>query len=203
MRDSTIVAVLAGVLAFSVAFLFDWVSIRKIPYIKLAVVFSFLGLHGYALFAALWGADQFLLPAALSILGWVMLPVFAFLLVYSLAIELPSGKTYSQSGTPTALVTTGTYALSRHPGVIWYVLALGSLLLAIRSSVLLIAAPVWALLNIIYASVQDRFFFVKMFPEYQQYRQQTPMFIPTRKSIFACLRTLRAKPYHAAESKTA
>lgn len=177
-------------------------AIRKIPHVKPALVVFFIGLHGYALFAALWGVSQFGLPIALSILGWVLLPIFAFLLVYSLAIELPSGKTYSHTGVPTHLVTTGTYALMRHPAVMWYVLALVSLLLATRSTVLLIAIPVWSLLNIIYATVQDRFFFVKMFPGYQQYRQQTPMLIPTRRSLFACLRTLRKKPQHVAESKT-
>ena len=118
------IAILVGVLAFSVAYAFDWVTIRKIPGAKPALLFLFVTLHGYALFTALWRVNHFWLPTAVSRLGWVLLPVFVFLLVYSLAIELPGGKTYSEPGAPIRLITTGTYALTRHPAVMWYVLAL-------------------------------------------------------------------------------
>ena len=193
---SAAIAVLAGVLAFLVAFSFDWVAMKRTPRAKLVVVFLVIGLHGYALYAALWGVSRFWLPTAVSVVGWVLLPIFAFLLLYSLVIELPSGKTYYRPGVADHLVTTGTYALTRHPGVMWYILALVSLLLATRSTVLLIAVPVWSLLDIIHVTVQDRFYFVKMFPGYRQYQQQTPMLIPTRQSLVACLLMLRRRPHH-------
>jgi protein-S-isoprenylcysteine O-methyltransferase Ste14 len=84
------------------------------------------------------------------------------------------------------LVKTGTYALVRHPGVLWFGLLLFSLVLISRSQLLLVAAPVWLVIDVLYAWVQDRFFFERMFPGYGAYRAETPMFIPTRRSILRC-----------------
>lgn len=190
---STLAAVVAGVLAYSIAFFFDWVSMKSKPRVKTIMVVAFLGLHGYGLYAALWRAEQFWIPPALSIVGWIMLPVFAFLLFYSLVVELPSGRTYSRAGVSGQLVKTGTYALTRHPAVLWYILALTSLVLVTRSMALLVAASVWSILNVIYAVVQDKVFFVKMFAGYRQYQKETPMLIPTCKSMGIFVMSLRTK----------
>jgi protein-S-isoprenylcysteine O-methyltransferase Ste14 len=165
--------------------------VNKVPYHRLILALVFSVLQGFAIYYAIWVTDRFWLPQVVSIAGWVILPFFVFLMVYSLFIELPSWKTYSRPGTSSSLVTTGTYALTRHPVVIWYILALLALILATRSVVLLIAAPVWVLLDIVYVILEDKIFFVKMFPGYMQYKQQTPMLIPTRKSILACWKTFR------------
>ena len=186
-------AVIAGVLGFLVAYLFDWVSLRRIPGGKQAIALSVVGLHSYALVAACWGVTRFSLPSAFSVLGWFLLPISLVLLLYSLFLELPYAKTYSQAGVGQRLVTSGTYALVRHPWVLWYVILLAFLIIATRSTVLLYAVPAWVFMAVMRVVVEDRFFFPKMFPDYPQYQQQTPMLIPTRSSIATCLRTLKAR----------
>lgn len=186
-------ALVAGIISFLIAYLFDWASLKRVPGGKQVVAFFVVALHGYALYAACWGVERFYLPVALSWLGWFLLPISIMLLIYSLFIELPVAKTYASLGVGDRLVTTGTWALVRHPGVLWYALGLVSLLLATRSTVLLICTPVWVFMDVIHVLVQDRFFFPRMFPDYHRYRGQTPMLIPTRESIGACLKTLRTR----------
>jgi protein-S-isoprenylcysteine O-methyltransferase Ste14 len=193
LENKIIIAIVMGMLAYAVAFLFDVVSMKKIAGAKTLIVVVVLGLHAYALYVSLWAVDRFSLPTGLSLFGWITLPIFVLLLLYSLTIGLPAGRTYFRPGVPQRIVKTGLYALSRHPGIIWYTLAAVSLILASRSVVVLIAAPVWVALDIIYAIVQEKFFFIKMFPEYRQYQQETPMLVPSAKSIIACIRTLRGR----------
>lgn len=187
------IAVGAGVLSFLVAYSFDWVALKKIPGLKQAVALTVFVLLGYALYDACWNVASFSLPFPASLIGLVLVPISLLLLVYSLFIEIPFVKTYAQRGSSDQLVTTGTYALVRHPGVIWYFLFLLALFLATGSTTLLVAAPVWTLMNILYVVIQERFFFEKMFPGYREYRRQTPMLIPTRQSISRCLKTLKPK----------
>ena len=189
--EKVVIACALSLPAFTLVFLFDWASYKKIPRAKLPVITAFIGLQGYALYLSLWDAPQFEIPQALSVLGWAALPFFLFLLVLSLAIELPSAKTYSGQGTSGSLIKTGTYALTRHPGVLWYLLAMFSLAAASRSALLLAAAPVWSALNVILAFIEDQYLFPRMFPGYIQYRKETPMLLPTPKSLTACLKTLK------------
>lgn len=187
------IAVLAGVASFLVAFTFDIFAIKSVRGVKPMVVFLVVALHAYAIYAACWGVSRFEVPGYVSLLGWATLPIWGLLLLYSLVLELPPGQTYARPGVGDRLVTTGTYALTRHPGVIWYILALGSLLLACHSRVLLVAVPIWAALDVLHVTVQDKFFFSRMFPEYKEYQKKTPMLIPTLGSISACIRTVRAR----------
>lgn len=133
------------------------------------------------------------MPAAVSWLGWSLLPIAMILLIYSWFFELPATKTYVQPGVGSQLVTTGTWALTRHPGVLWYIFGLVALLLATRSTVLLFCAPVWIAMDIIRVVMEDIYFFPRMFPDYAQYKRQTPMLIPTRRSIAACVKTIGRK----------
>lgn len=194
MEIKIIIVVAVGILAFALDSMFDWVSMKGIARVKPVIALTFWGLHGYAFYVALWHVEQFELPAALSILGWVALPIFACLLVYSLVIELPTRRTYSASGVSGRLIKTGTYALTRHPGAIWYVFGMISLLLATRSVALLALVPFWSILEIVHVIVQDRLFFVKMFPEYVQYQRETPMLFPTCRSLAACIKTFKIRP---------
>lgn len=183
-------AVGAGVLSFLVAYSFDWAALKRVPGLKQSIAIVVVVLHGYALLAASWGGTRFWLPDVLFWISLGLLPLSLFLLAYSFFLEIPFAKTYAQAGTSGQLVTTGTYGLVRHPGVIWYALFLLALLFVTRSVTLLVATPLWVLLNILYVVLQERFFFDKMFPGYPEYRRQTPMLIPTGKSIARCLQTL-------------
>jgi len=180
-----------GVLGFLVAYLFDVVSLRRIPRAKQSVGIVVVALIGYATLMACLKSERLELPIWLTWLGWALLSVSVPLLAYSLFINLPFRKTYVVPGVGDRLIRTGTYALVRHPGVSWYALLLVSLILVSKSKLLLIASPIWLAMDILYVMIQDKFFFGKMFKDYDEYRRETPMLIPSRRSISACLRTLR------------
>jgi len=123
-------------------------------------------------------------------LGITLLVISLCLLIYSLFIEIPFQSTYAKKGVGNKLITTGTYALVRHPGVLWLALLYISLALIFPSPILFLAAIVWLIMDIIWVAVEDRNFFPKMFPDYREYQQKTPFLIPTKQSISACLKTI-------------
>lgn len=72
-----------------------------------------------------------------------------------------------------------------------YALFLLSLILVSRSRLLLLASPIWLSLDILWVVLQEKFFFSKMFKDYDSYKQETPMLFPSKKSLSVCIRTLR------------
>lgn len=187
------IAVSVGVLSFLVAYCFDWAALKGIRGLKQTIAVVVVILQGSALYAAGWEGARFSLPAPLFWIGLVLLPVSLLLLIYSFFIEIPFAKTYARTGSGSQLVTTGSYALVRHPGVIWYSILLLALFFVTGSMTLLVAGPLWLLMDIIYVVLQERFFFDDMFPGYGDYRRQTPMLFPTRRSIARGLRTLNPR----------
>jgi len=180
-----------GVLGFLAACLFDVVSLKRIPGAKPAVGFVAAGLIVYATLMVCIRSDRLGLPVGVTWLGWGLLLISLLLITYSLFVNLPWRKTYVAPGVGDTLIRTGTYAMVRHPGVLWYALLLVSLILVSKAKLLLIASPVWFFMDIVYVFIQDRLLFGKMFVGYEDYRQETPMLIPTKKSMDACFRTLR------------
>jgi protein-S-isoprenylcysteine O-methyltransferase Ste14 len=124
-------------------------------------------------------------------LGWGLLSISLFLLAYSLFINLPFRKTYIATGVGDKLITTGLYALVRHPGVYCFTLLMLSLVLISRSSLLLIASPIWILLDILLVAIQDKLFLSRMFDGYDNYKRETPMLLPNRRSVNAFISSLR------------
>ncbi len=179
-----------GTVGFIVIHLFDIVSLKRIPGAKLFTWVLGSGLLAYALTMVCLQSDKLPLPVWSTWLGWVLLSISLFLLIYSLFINLPFRKTYVTTGVGNKLITTGLYALVRHPGVHWFILFVLSLILVSKSSLLLMAAPIWILLDILLVLIEDKFVFTRIFDGYESYRKQTPMLLPNRKSISACVRTL-------------
>jgi protein-S-isoprenylcysteine O-methyltransferase Ste14 len=180
-----------GVFGFLVAFLFDLAALCKIPYGKRAVGLVAASLSTFAHVQVSTTGPSLRLPPFARYVGWILLLVSTPGLVFSLFLEIPFRRTYVDEGTSGELVTTGTYALARHPGVLWYTLLLAGMVLASRRRRALMAGPIWLGLDILYVWIQERFFFDEMFPGYDRYRQQTPMLIPNRRSIIRCWKTLR------------
>jgi protein-S-isoprenylcysteine O-methyltransferase Ste14 len=58
---------------------------------------------------------------------------------------------------------------------------------------LLYAAPIWVFICLLHVVIQDRLLFPRMFAQYPDYKRETPMLIPNKSSIAACLRTLKAR----------
>jgi len=182
-----------GCLGFLVIHLFDIVSLKRLPGVKPATWTLGSGLVVYALVMACLQSDTLSLPVWSTWLGWALLTISLILLIYSLFINLPFRKTYIAAGVSDKLIRGGLYALVRHPGVLFFILLLVSLILVSRSSLLLMASLIWILLSILLVIIQDKFFFGKMFAGYDQYRKETPMLLPNRKSIRACIRTIGAR----------
>jgi protein-S-isoprenylcysteine O-methyltransferase Ste14 len=183
--------VLLGGLAFLVAFSFDFAALKGIAYLKQIIGLVFGSLFGFALLMVCLKTGRFPLPHWLSWAGWPLLILSAGLLVYSIFLEIPFRQTYALNGVGDKLIKTGTYALVRHPGVLWFGLFLLALVAVSRSRLLLIAAPLWFLLDVLWVWIQERFYFSQMFPGYGQYKRETPMLIPTRESVARCVKTLR------------
>ena len=182
----------AGILGLIIIHIFDIVSSRKISSgVKPCVWIMGSGLLGYSIVMLCLESNILPLPLWATWLGWGLLTLSLFLLVYSLFINLPFHKTYIATGTGSKLVKTGLYALVRHPWIHCFTLVLVSLILVSKSSLLLIAAPIFILLDVVLVIVQDKFFFVRMFDGYRQYQQETPMLVPNRRSINAFIEGLR------------
>lgn len=186
----------AGCIGFLVVHLFDVVSIKRVPLAKPLLWLLGSGLLGYSL------VMMFTWPVTLPLsiwtiwLGWVLLTISTTLLVYSLFINLPFRRTYIATGVGDRLVTTGLYALVRHPGVHWFILFMVSLILVSRSSLLLIAAPLFILLDIGLVIIQDKFFFIRMFNDYESYQKKTPMLVPNWRSLNTFIKSLRQARVH-------
>jgi protein-S-isoprenylcysteine O-methyltransferase Ste14 len=183
--------IVLGGLGFLIIHLLDIDSIKKIRGLKPLTTIIGNGLIVFPIVMLCLSADKLALPAWTTVLGWILLPVSLFMLIYSLYINLPMGKTYFATGVGEKLVTRGLYALVRHPWLHWLVLMLLALIMVSRSSPMLIAAPIWVALDIGLVIIQDRFFFGKMFAGYDKYRRQTPMFIPNRRSLNAFINSLK------------
>ena len=173
----------SGVAGFLVIHLFDLVSLKRLPLLKPVIWLLGGGLVGYSLVMLV------LLPGRLALapwsvsLGWVLLAISLGFLVYSLFVNLPFRRTYLEKGVGDRLVKTGFYALSRHPGVIWFGFFLGGLILASGSRMMALAAPVFFAVDVVLVVLEDRVFFPRMFPGYRDYQKETPMLFPDRESL--------------------
>lgn len=182
---------MAGCLGFLLLHIFDIVSLKRVAGIKPFTWILGSGLLVYALAMVWLRSDKLMIPSWPVWIGWVLLAVSLLLLIYSLFINLPFRKTYITTGVSDRLITTGLYALVRHPGVHWFILVMFSLILVSRSSLLLIATPIFILMDIALVIFQDRFLLGKMFKEYDKYRQETPMLLPNRQSVNAFVNSLK------------
>jgi protein-S-isoprenylcysteine O-methyltransferase Ste14 len=180
-----------GALGFTAIHLCDLAALKKVPRVKPIGWGVGSGLLICALILISLSPDKLTLPTWLTWLGWGTLGVSAPLLIHSLFISLPFRKTYVTTGVGDKLVTSGLYALIRHPGVIWFTILMLSLIPVTKSSLFLVAAPVFIALDFVLVVVQDKFIFGRMFDGYDRYRQETPMLIPNKKSMSAFLRSIR------------
>jgi len=179
--------IVLGAAGFLLIHLFDLVSPKRLSLAKPVTWGLGNALGVYAIIGVCLSGDTLPLPAWSTWLGWGLLAASLILLIHALFINLPFGKTYINTGVGDRLVTTGLYTLVRHPWLPSFALVLLSLLLVSRSSLLLVAAPVWLVLDVVLVVIQDRYIFGRMFPGYREYRQRTPMLWPNRKSIKAFL----------------
>ena len=170
---------------------FDWGSLREIGPIKRIAGMLATVTGMYAQFGVLKTGKIISGLPEVPILGWTLIVVFGSLTLFSLFVEIPFKKTYvKEKANKEGLVTTGTYALVRHPGVIWFSFFTLGLILLSRKDLVLIFGVMVIVLDIIHVILQDVYFFPRMFPGYEEYKQETPFLLPSLSSLKKCLRTL-------------
>ena len=196
------VPVAAGIIGFVAGLFADFASLKRWGYVKSLCWLAVALLLGYAHLAVGFSSDKFWLPMWTRWPGWICLLVGVFLMFYSLYLEIPAAKTYVQHTGEQTLVQVGTYALTRHPGVLWYALSLIGLIVVSRSRLALVAAPIWFGMELLWVWVEDRFIFEKVITGYGEYKTTTPMLIPSWASLTRCWKTLPLRHALIGRSKT-
>ena len=118
----------------------------------------------------------------------VLSAVCLFLMVYSLFFALPFDETYVKTDSKPKVCDTGMYAICRHPGVLWFCLFYFFMAVALRDITFIMSSTVYSLCNIAYGLFEDCYIFPKRFEDYDRYKKETPMFIPTPQSIKKALK---------------
>ncbi len=181
-----------GASAFLFFYLYDYLQIRR-PEKTLGVLF-FSGI--FLLVASTGGliastAFRASKSGLLFALALFFAAIFLVLLIYTLFFALPYDKTYEARAEKRVLVSTGVYALCRHPGILWFSALYFFLWAAFGGGHLLWAFLLFSALNVIYALLQDRWVFPRQFEGYGDYQKTTPFLMPNPRSIRACLSTIR------------
>lgn len=171
-----------GTIGFVLLLMFDLSSLYKKNYLK-----YFFGILGFLL---IFISTMFIFGEFSSFLeihnvyralSLVVSIIFFALLIYSVFIEV-GRKTYNIKNEHT-LVTNGTYALSRHPGVLWMLLLYIFGAIFFQNLLAIYAALIWTFANVVYVTIQERFIFHKIFDDYEKYQKSTPMLFPNYSSI--------------------
>lgn len=175
-----------GVLAFGVMALADWLDVVK----------KAKGAGG------VFGAGCLMLGgASLGLLGtppakqrpeplfWILAVLMLALLLYTVFGAVDCGPARADGLRP--LVSTGVYALCRHPGVLWLSGMYFWVWCARDQKAWLLAWLLFSGADILYVFWQDRWLFPLSIQNYREYQKSTPFLVPNPGSIRRCLQTLR------------
>ncbi|MEN1759992.1 hypothetical protein AAIG11_05890 [Anoxynatronum sibiricum] len=110
---------------------------------------------------------------------------------YALFWALPFQATYLHGELQSLVITSGAFALCRHPGVLGFGVFYFFLWLASGVHFILVAGMIWTIMDIIHVSIQDNWLFPRSFPGYGAYQKQTPFLMPTTASLKLCIDTFR------------
>ena len=183
--------IVLGVVAYLLFFLYDINSILMKN--KLLNCCFFAGIFLLAASTAgiiISSAELVKLPVIRTSICGLLAAVFFALLIYTLFFALPFKDTYVGTEAPPKVYRDGIYALCRHPGVLWFIGMYFFMGLTLQSPMFYIASVIFSCLNLIYVIFQDHWTFMKMFPDYEQYKQETPFLLPGIHSIKKCFKTI-------------
>lgn len=186
-------SILIGCITFALIAIYDWAQMHKFTWLKpvflLSVVTLCIGIVGVLSVPA-----EFKFTIWLRIVAWIGLAIFLSLLLYSVLIEIPlrNKSSYLNPDNNRILIDTGTYALTRHPGVLWFGGAAVCMILLHPSLLIISAGILWTAVDVLLVWVEDRYFFPNTFPSYAEYKTRTPFLIPNKSSMRKCLTTLKA-----------
>jgi protein-S-isoprenylcysteine O-methyltransferase Ste14 len=182
--------IITGSIAFALIAIYDWAQVRELTWLKPLFLLSAVALC-IGTIGILSVPTEFKFAIWLRFFTWIGLVIFLLLLIYSILIEIPIKIKHSEheSGSNRFLVDTGTYALSRHPGVLWFGGAAACMILLHPSVLTLSAGITWTAMDVLLVWVEDQYFFPRIFTGYSEYQKTTPFLWPTRSSLRQCLAT--------------
>jgi protein-S-isoprenylcysteine O-methyltransferase Ste14 len=117
-------------------------------------------------------SKRFYFPFYLQVTSGILILPSLILLIKTLLFESDF------SGKSTELKTTGSYNISRHPGVLYFILTTLFLALFTRSTSLIYSMIIFSILDIIIVIFEDSIFLPRKFINYNEYKKQTPFLIP-------------------------
>lgn len=183
--------ILLGFSAFIIFILYDINSVLMKKRFMHSFFFLGCALLLMSTIGIIWASleDIYINPVRMGIHGGLAL-IFLILLIYTLFFALPFDDTYMKAQSRPKVYRKGVYALCRHPGVLWFFGFYLFLWLALDIQILLVAGLVFSISNILYIFFQDKWTFLHIFEDYNEYKKTTPFILPNIKSIKQCMQTL-------------
>ena len=175
--------------AYLLFFLYDWRTVSRKGNKGSILVFC-AGCALVTIAATLLVISQ--LPScpwdALSFIFLALALASAVLMVKALFFSLPA-DTYTAPEQSRRTYARGMYALCRHPGVLWYCMLFASLAIMLRTSAALIGCCALCAGDLTYMAFQEAWSFPHTFCDYAAYRQNVPLFFPSRASVHCAFST--------------
>jgi protein-S-isoprenylcysteine O-methyltransferase Ste14 len=185
MRKTPLGAVLLIMFGFACGIMHDVASYRRVHLLKIPLVilsmFSYI-IGGWMLVEK---SPRVALPSSVRCTA-AFVSGAAFLgMVYSIAIEIPFRKAWIERGHTSQLVSSGTYSVSRHPGVLWASVWVPGVAMASGSKDLLVWWPMIIAGDVVYVWIEDRFILPRVFgQEYREYQGRVPFILPLMRLPF-------------------
>ncbi|XMB85332.1 hypothetical protein RJG79_07840 [Mycoplasmatota bacterium WC44] len=185
---------LIGIVGFVLLFIYEANQIlwRK-SFLKTFFTSGFVCIITATFIMALDGLSVIHVLSSSFFVGVFCFIIFFVLLIYTLFFSIPFTASYVEQFQQRSVYTQKMYALSRHPGVLWFIGVYWSLVLLFPTQSMIVLAVVLSTLNLVYVLIQDVWSFPKLFVDYQQYKNTTPFLIPSIKSILKTIQSYQGR----------
>ena len=165
--------ILLGSLGFLLYLLCDYFYYKNSWSVLLSIFYYISSVTIFiSIFLLAMYSNRFYLSFYLIIISGILTLIFLFLLIKTLLFETDF------SGKSTNLVTSGSYLISRHPGVLYLILLMFFLIFFSRSILLIYSFFVFSFLNLIIAYLEDIIFLPEKYKDYNEFKKHTPFLIP-------------------------
>jgi protein-S-isoprenylcysteine O-methyltransferase Ste14 len=182
--------IILGIIGFSALFFHDHAVVRGNMILRIIVLAIGSIILSFSLFALCFFFEKIIIPPVFRPIGIVFSFLFILFGIYSIIIEIPLKTRFKKNRNGEPLITNGTYALCRHPGVLWFSFTMLGLFLVFPSVIMLYSIPIWIASDILLVFLQERYYFNVIFGDkYGEYKKIVPFIIPNAKSIRVCIGT--------------
>ncbi len=177
-------AYLLGISGFLLLYIYEYnLILWKKKFIRLFFSLGFIGLGSSTILATLLNWKFVNLNTINVIVGIGFITIFFVLLIFTLFFSVPFNESYIEQTTERIVYRKGMYALSRHPGVLWFIGMYAGLSILIPTVEIISLSVLLCALNVVYIIIQDMWSFPILFVDYNEYKRETPFLFPTINSI--------------------